>query len=102
MRVSRWQFLRLGELSNTSLDYTSMSHFKNTRLGAEIWESAYCRQSWDMPRLTSLAVAEQVFSDKNSPLYVTSTVYRAHKQKHPPKVLLQIHKDNQKPALEVL
>jgi len=48
-----------------STDYSSGSNFKNTRLSAEIRESAYCRQSWDMPRSTSLAVAEQVFSDKN-------------------------------------
>lgn len=61
-----------------------------------------------MPRLTSLAVAEQVFSDKNFAqnflcmrLLLCAELTKPTKQKHP-KCYLQIHKDNQKPALKLL
>lgn len=61
----RTEFPDPGELSHKQFIPPCVI-FKNTRLSAKICESAYCGQSWDMPRLTSLAVAEQVFSDKNS------------------------------------
>lgn len=57
-----------------------------------------------MPRLTSLAVAKQVFSDKDSAQNFLCTQLlqcaKITKSRQTPKVLLPIQKENKKPALQ--